>query len=42
MGSEISEVRMSNLQIVEEGQNIHGRKMLAWELRTNGTQQVSG
>ena len=38
MGYSISEVRMDDSQVVGEEQNVHGREILAREVRNNETQ----
>lgn len=38
-GYYISQVRIGDLQVVEEEQNTHGRKILAGQLRNSGTQR---
>ena len=40
MGYSISEVRMDDSQVVGEEQNVHGREILAREVRNNETQAV--
>lgn len=41
MGYLILEVVIGDLQVVKELQNTYGRKILARQLRTNGTQGLS-